>query len=322
MREEHVLDLGRVHVLAAADDHVLLAVHEREESLVVETPEIAGLEPAVRGERVGRRVGPPPVTREDVRAVELDLADLIGPGRPAVLVDDAHLDMQERLARGGELAPPVVDRHERAARRRLGEAISLQEAEAARRDRLHHCHRMRRAAGDAVGDRREVRAVEVRPLEQLEPDRRHAEDHADAEARHQAQQHVGIELAHDRDATADIQRRDEVQPDASGVKEGEEADGRVVGSEACGRPDVLDIPEDVRVREHRPFGMPGGPGRVQDEMRVVEPRLCVDGQRVGRAGRDERLVYRSDRHGAVCRLDRQLRRQLLVLLAGEEHGGS
>ena len=51
---EHVLDLGRVHVLAAGHDHVLDPVVQEQEAVVVAVAGVAGLEPAV-GRRSRRR---------------------------------------------------------------------------------------------------------------------------------------------------------------------------------------------------------------------------------------------------------------------------
>src|SRR5919201_2543102 len=119
MRVEDVLDLGGVHVLAAADDHVLFAVDERQESLLVEPPEVAGAEPAVGGERLGRRLGLVPVAGEHVRPTELDLADAARLARALLVVDDAELDVRRGFPRGPHLATPILDRHERPARRRL-----------------------------------------------------------------------------------------------------------------------------------------------------------------------------------------------------------
>ena len=53
MALEDVLDLRRVDVLAAADDHVLLAPHDVDESLLVLAHHVAGVEPAA-AEGLGR----------------------------------------------------------------------------------------------------------------------------------------------------------------------------------------------------------------------------------------------------------------------------
>jgi hypothetical protein len=53
---QHLLDLARVDVVAAADDEVLLAVDDEQVAVVVGVAEVAGVEPAVL-ERLRRRLG-------------------------------------------------------------------------------------------------------------------------------------------------------------------------------------------------------------------------------------------------------------------------
>ena len=77
MAHEPLLDLERVHVLAARDDHVVDAADEIEVAVGVELPEIAREVPAVPDlPRIG--VGPLPVAREGLVAGERagDLPDL------------------------------------------------------------------------------------------------------------------------------------------------------------------------------------------------------------------------------------------------------
>ena len=53
---EDLLDLARVDVVAAADDHVLLAVDDEEVAVLVDGRHVAGVQPAV-ADRLGGRVG-------------------------------------------------------------------------------------------------------------------------------------------------------------------------------------------------------------------------------------------------------------------------
>ena len=70
---ERVLDLSRVQVLAASDDHVLDAVHERQVAVVVEHPDVAGVQPAVAdGPR--RRSGQVQVAAHDAGPGDDDFA--------------------------------------------------------------------------------------------------------------------------------------------------------------------------------------------------------------------------------------------------------
>ena len=48
VRHQRLLDLGRVHVEAAGDDHVLGPVDDEQEAVVVEVADVAGVVPAVR----------------------------------------------------------------------------------------------------------------------------------------------------------------------------------------------------------------------------------------------------------------------------------
>ena len=73
MRAQDVLDLARVHVVAAADDQLLRPSDDAEVAVGVELADVAGAEPAVGGERLGVGVGPVEVAGEHVRAPHLDL---------------------------------------------------------------------------------------------------------------------------------------------------------------------------------------------------------------------------------------------------------
>ena len=85
-----VLDLGRVHVLAAADDHVLEPVHDEEVAVGIQPAHVARVHPAVL-ERGGCLGGPVPVALHDHGAACRDLAHLAGRQLAALAIDDAHL---------------------------------------------------------------------------------------------------------------------------------------------------------------------------------------------------------------------------------------
>src|SRR5207342_284556 len=93
-----VLDLGRIDVLAARDEHLLAPSSDPEEAVGVAPGEVARDQPAVPRERSGRRLFVAPVAGSDSGAAELKLADLAGGGLSSVLPHDS----------GGaeELGPP------------------------------------------------------------------------------------------------------------------------------------------------------------------------------------------------------------------------
>src|SRR6476469_6712903 len=88
---EHLLDLARVDVVAAADDQVLLAVDDVEVALLVDAGHVAGVEPTAAHRLLGG-VGALPVALHDVVAADHDLTDLALGDIVVVLVDDPHLD--------------------------------------------------------------------------------------------------------------------------------------------------------------------------------------------------------------------------------------
>ena len=58
---EHRFDLGRVHVLAAGDDHVLDPVDDEQVAVGVDVAAVAGMQPAVGGEQLRGLLGQPEV---------------------------------------------------------------------------------------------------------------------------------------------------------------------------------------------------------------------------------------------------------------------
>src|SRR5205809_818630 len=80
------LDLDAVDVVAAPQDHVLLAVDDIEIALVVQAPQVAGADPAVLP-CPGRRFLVAPVAALAGRHLQHDLADLTRRARQAGVVD-------------------------------------------------------------------------------------------------------------------------------------------------------------------------------------------------------------------------------------------
>ena len=91
MAQQHLLDLARIDVHAAADDQVLGAVLQREVAVRVEAADVAGVQPAA-AQRLGGGLGLVPVAGHHHVAPDQDLADLAGGELAVVVVDDADLD--------------------------------------------------------------------------------------------------------------------------------------------------------------------------------------------------------------------------------------
>src|SRR4051812_15336277 len=87
MRAQHLLDLARIDVVAADDDHVLLAVADVEIAVGVDLADVAGIEPAV-AQRLGGLLRPVAIALHDLRPARADFAEL----------DDLDLGLRHRDA--------------------------------------------------------------------------------------------------------------------------------------------------------------------------------------------------------------------------------
>ncbi len=172
MRAQRLLDLPGIDVLAAGDDHVLLAIDHEHEILVVEVAEVAGMHPAIAQGRHRRR-GIVPIAVHQARTAHQDLADLAGGGIAPIRPRDADGAAQESLACRREplhlRRRPVEDVLRRRQQRgddALGHAIDLGEDRPERGHRApqgRHRHRRRRVVNGTQGrlvGRGELRAVE------------------------------------------------------------------------------------------------------------------------------------------------------------------
>ena len=149
---QDVLDLLRVDVLPAPDDHVLHPVDEHEVAVAVEVADIAGVQPAVvqRRVRLGRAVE---VAAHDVGTAHEDLAGAAGRRLP-VVAEHGDVDAGERLADGSGFARSV-DRVEGCHAGALGEPVALDERDAvARLEAVDHLRRHGRGAADRESERR------------------------------------------------------------------------------------------------------------------------------------------------------------------------
>ena len=101
MRVQHFLNLARVDVLAATDDHVLLAAHDVEIAILIKTAVVARSDPSVaQGVRGSRLVVP--VTLHDLLAADEHLADLACGKRLPAVIDDPNFIVDLRPSCRGE----------------------------------------------------------------------------------------------------------------------------------------------------------------------------------------------------------------------------
>ncbi len=104
MLVEHVFHLARVDVVAAGDDHVLLAVHDPEEAILIHAGDVARVQPALP-QNFGRLIGTLPVPLHHLRALECDLTCLArGQAFACLQVHDLGVGVGDGDANGAHLA--------------------------------------------------------------------------------------------------------------------------------------------------------------------------------------------------------------------------
>src|ERR1700722_1303436 len=151
MAVEKLLDLARIDVLAAADDHVLDAPDDVAIAFRVDGGEVAGVHPARRIDGLAGALRIVPIAEHHRIAAREELAGRAGRHDPALRVDDLDLQMRLDAADGRHAAlERIVGRALKAHRARLGHAVrdsDLRQMHLVDRA-LHHLDRARRAGHD------------------------------------------------------------------------------------------------------------------------------------------------------------------------------
>ena len=268
--QQHLLDLARVHVVAAAHDHVLGAVDDPVEALRIAASEVAGAEPAVPQHR-GGLLGAAQVTGHDVVAAHDDLPDLVDLAHAGPVgvggVDQVHLHAPHRQAdRSGARALAAGEGGDRGG---LGEPVALHDRDP---EMLLHAaqdlDRQRGAARDAQAQMLGEplgRGAAGEQAQQRPPHGGHAREDAHAVAQQQlegllrfeaGQQHEG--RPH-REAGVHVHRRPEGveqrQDDQVGILPRPRVEQPVAGQS---------VHELVGVAELGALGPPGGARGVED----------------------------------------------------------
>ena len=278
---QRLLDLGRVDVEAAGDDHVLQAVDDEQVALVVEVADVAGVVPAEARGR-GGRLRVLVVAGHHERAAHDDLAALAGrQQRPGLGVHDPHLH-QRRGPPGGRRGaawPPsrpaskcVGGREHRDHHRRLALAEQLR----------HHGPDRPRApprAGRSTSAPRRTRSTAARRgrcvrsavvAEQHVDQRRRQERVRDPLLLDERQEAAEVGSAHDDDPPAERHHRE--AQDAGGVRQRREREVRRAARERVAHQRQRGHRLEVARREHHALGQPGRAARP-DEHREVVRRL-------------------------------------------------
>src|SRR5581483_9656418 len=164
MAVEEFLDLSRIDVLAAPDDHVLQAADDVDVALVIHGGEVAGMHPAAVVDCLLGLLLIVPVALHHRVAARAELAGRPARHRLALAVDDLDLDVRQHLAHGRDAAlDRIVGGALRGDRRGLGHAVGdgdLAHVHLALHP-LHHLDRAWRARHDAGAQALEIELAEL-----------------------------------------------------------------------------------------------------------------------------------------------------------------
>src|SRR5690606_24935456 len=92
------LDLGRVDVLTARDDHVLAAPGNGKVAILVHAPQVPCAQPAIAHHTLGLFFAIP-IALHDIGPTGFDFANDVGRDGYAILIDDAHIAEKRRQPR-------------------------------------------------------------------------------------------------------------------------------------------------------------------------------------------------------------------------------
>ncbi len=282
--EEELFQLARINVLAAANDHVLVAPGNAHVALLVHARQVAGVHPARRvdGFGGGRRVAP--IAEHHAVATGAQFADLPARHHAAVLVDDLALQLRLGAAHGGHPQFQLVIRAGLQRHRAgLGHAVGdlyfahVQFAD----DVAHHLDRAGGASHDPGAQARQVEFPALRLVQQGNEHGRHAVQHGGALSGNALQGQQRIEGIVGVDHGGAVGHAAQVAHDhAEAVVQRHRNHHAVLLGEPQAFADHIAVVEDVVVAEGRALGEAGGAGGVLDVYRLVELQAALPGLEV------------------------------------------
>ncbi len=291
---QHVLDLGRRDVLAAANDRVVGPALDEEVALVVQPAPVPGREPAARIE--WRRL--PVVFARDLLAAHPDLT-----------VANVDLDCRQHLPRRREprhrgrvavsRGPVILGAEYRDRRTRLGQAVGVGEPDVGQQ--LHHpLEHGRRRLGAAVGQGSQARQPGAVGLEHLGDAGKHRRNHhgvGDAVVAHRGDPGRRVELRQVHDATAAVEVAQQVGQTSDVIRR--DAHQHRVVLVGAGKLDrVDDVRRQVAVPQDRGFRRRGRTTGEQQDRRPVRivgnlaDLGVLASERAERAGVDDTMPTR------------------------------
>ena len=271
MLGEQILDLARIDVLAAADDHVLEPAGDLQIAVGAHHPEITGVQPAFGVDRLACFLRHAEVLTHLAARADADLADL-AERRDALAIGGRDLGFRQRQRRADGLRDALlVVAAAGHAHRPAGLGLAEQHHHFLEPELvLDLAHQFRRDRGTADDDdlqRGKIGAREALMREHRVQHRRHRHRHRHAmplqriehRLRRERREHdlgteIGDAAERHRHGAADMEHRQHVEPDRA----------RRHRDARAGQPRVVD---DAGMAQHDRLWLAGGAGREQDQRR-------------------------------------------------------
>ena len=262
--DQQVLDLGRVDVLAAGNDHFLAAAIDIEIAFPVEVSHVAGVEPAVDQHR-GGGLRCLPVADHDVVALDQYFPGHAARHVGAELVDDAHAAVGGFPAGRADFTHRFFGLEIDGDGAGFGRAINLHQGHALVVDGVDH---MARHDGRAGGNHAQSRKVGAGPTAMRH---HHVELCGNQDGQRDAfvldgvEGGVGVELGvqHHRATGAQGGRRLVVQP--ADMEQRQRGEDHVVRRQAVHVDAVVGIAFQRTLGQQHAFGLAGGARGVADQ---------------------------------------------------------
>lgn len=251
-------------------DHLLCPVDQEQIPALVEVPDIPGPEPAIP---ISRSLQPRlhHIPKHEIRAPDQQLPRRTSLTIPPLLIHHPRLHARQQPPH----APPGGPLHlvlplRRQTRTRLRHPIPLRDdAAIPRAQRIANVLLQRRRRVDQAPQRRQIPRPPLPRVQQRQRDRRHDVDVRDALALDRVQQRAHLETLehHDRRALAHVLAAEAGEAEDVEEGHGEHEDGG--GREHAGERGALlvNVGDDVGVREDHAFDEAGGAGAEADEGR-------------------------------------------------------
>ena len=256
--ENDLLDFGRIDVLAARDDHVFDAVGHKQEAVVIDVTHVAGFEPVAVHERIAGGLGLVPVLRNNVSPAQLDFANFTDGSLGVFFGANPHVDEEVGESRGARLCSAEGRRHGGGTGRRLGHAVREREGQAAGFVGVEHARGHSRSATGHVVHGGKVRLVPVGMLAEHLIGRGHTAQHGDAVLLNKHECALGVEAGLEHDGAALDQHGQCAHAERRHVKERRDHERHLFRRDVEVDNGVERVPDEVRVGQHRAFGVTRG----------------------------------------------------------------